>query len=361
MPGGAAALPAAGEARSKLRAMSIQVGVVGLGYWGPNVARNLNAIDGAELRWCCELDPDRTARWSPVFPTARFTTDFEEMLAEDELDAVAITTPASDHAALAGRALEAGKHCFVEKPLTHTTADAAELIRKAEEADRVLMVGHLLEYHPAIEALEAHVRSGELGELTYVYSNRLNLGRLSEAENVLWDLGVHDLSVILRLVGELPSEVWAFGSRGVRDTVEDVVFAHLRFPSGLMAHMHLSWLDPHKERRVTVVGASRMATFDDMASEGKLTIYDKGFDPDEASAGDFVARSGAITKPAISVKEPLRIEIEHWLECIAEGRRPRTDGHVGLRVVGVLEALQASLEADGERQRVEPALSAPAG
>jgi predicted dehydrogenase len=332
--------------------MSTTVGVVGLGYWGPNVARNLNVIDGAELAWCCETDGGRRERWSQVFPGARFTDSLDEVLSDDDLDAVAITAPVGDHARIASQALEAGKHCFVEKPLTHSVAEAAELVRKAEERGLTLMVGHLLEYHPAVEGLESQLRSGELGDLVYLYSNRVNLGKLSEDENALWDLGVHDLSVILRLAGEMPDEAWAHGLAGVRESVEDVVFAHLRFPSGLTAHMHLSWLDPLKERRITVVGSKRMAVFDDMSAERKLTIYDKGFDPDEASVGDYVPRSGAISSPAISSKEPLRIECEHWLECIARGERPRTDGHSGLRVVRVLEALQASLEAGGEGRPV---------
>jgi predicted dehydrogenase len=332
--------------------MSIEVGVVGLGYWGPNVARNLNVLEGSTLSWCCETDPERRDRWAQVFPRARFTGDYEEMLADDRLDAVAITAPVKEHFAFAARALEAGKHAFVEKPLAHSMDDAAALVREAEERDLILMVGHLLEYHPGVEALEEAVQSGELGELVYIYSNRLNLGKLREDENALWDLGAHDLSVLLRLGGEMPDHAWTHGRWGVRHGVEDVVFAHLRFPSGLTAHMHLSWLDPHKERRVTVVGSQRMAVFDDMNSERTLTIYDKGFDPDEASMGDYVARSGAITSPPISSKEPLRIECEHWIGCIANGQRPRTDGHSGLRVVRVLEALQASLEGGGEGRPV---------
>jgi predicted dehydrogenase len=332
--------------------VSIQVGVVGLGYWGPNVARNLNMIDGAALRWACETDAERRDRWGRVFPTARFTDRLDEMLADDELDAVAITAPVRDHASFARMALEAGKHCFVEKPLAHSVEDAAEVVRLADERGLVLMVGHLLEYHPAVETLEAYVRSGELGDLIYMYSNRLNLGKLSEDENALWDLGAHDLSVILRVADEEPLEASTHGRWGVKHGVEDVVFAHLKFESALTAHMHLSWLDPHKERRVTVVGSRRMAVFNDMSPEGKLTIYDKGFDPDEASVGDYVPRSGAITSPAIESKEPLRIECEHWLECISESRTPRTDGRSGLRVVRVLAALQASLEAGGEGRPV---------
>jgi predicted dehydrogenase len=332
--------------------VSINVGVIGLGYWGPNVARNLNVIEGATLAWCCEMDPERRERWSQVLPGARFTDSLDEMLADEDLDAVAVTAPVKDHAAFASRVLDAGKHCFVEKPLAHSMDDAADLVRKADERGLTLMVGHLLEYHPGVEALEAHLRSGELGDLVYIYSNRLNLGKLREDENALWDLGTHDLSVILRLAGGMPEEASAHGRWGVMESVEDVVFAHLKFPSGLTAHMHLSWLDPRKERRITVVGSQRMAVFDDMDSERKLTIYDKGFDPDEASVGDYVARSGAITSPAVSSKEPLRIECEHWLDSIAHGEAPRTDGRSGLRVVRVLEALQASLEHGGAGQPV---------
>ncbi len=332
--------------------MSITAGVVGLGYWGPNVARNLSAIDESTVKWCCETDPERRERWAAVFPKTQFTDSLEEMLADDELDAVAITAPVSDHAAVALRALDAGKHIFVEKPLAHSISDAAEVVSKAEERGLVLMVGHLLEYHPGIEALEAHLAAGDLGELVYIYGNRVNLGKLREDENVLWDLGAHDLSVILKLAGEEPSELFAHGHRGVQVGVEDVAFAHMGFPSGPTAHMHLSWLDPHKERRITVVGSQKMAVFDDMTLERKLTIYDKGFDPDEASIGDYVARSGEITSPAISSKEPLRIEMEHWLECVAGGKTPRTDGRSALRVVRVLEGLQHSLEAGGEGRPV---------
>ena len=328
------------------------MGVVGLGYWGPNVARNLNVIEGCTLSWCCEFDSARRQRWGEVFPDARFTGDLDDLLSDESLDAVAITAPVSDHARMAAEVLDAGKHCFVEKPLAHSLDEAASLVTKSEELGLTLMVGHLLEYHPALEALEAKLHSGELGDVVYLYSNRLSLGKLREDENALWDLGTHDLSLMLRLLSEMPDEVWAHGHRGIRDAVEDVVFAHLRFPSGPSAHMHMSWLDPHKERRLTVVGTRRMAVFDDMSIEGKLTIYDKGFDPDEASIGDYVARTGAVTKPPISAKEPLRIEMEHWIDCIAQGRGPRSDGHSALRVIRVLEALQSSLEAGGQGRPV---------
>jgi predicted dehydrogenase len=251
------------------------------------------------------------------------------------------------HAELAVRVAEAGKHCFVEKPLATTAADAERAVNAAERAGRVLMVGHLLEYHPAVDRLKALLDGGELGELYYVYGNRLNLGKLRADENALWSLGAHDVSVILRLIGEEPEECVAHGRSYVRAGVEDVVFCYLRFPSGVVAHLHLSWLDPHKERRLTVVGARRMATFDDMRLEGKLTVYDKGFDEDVRSWGEYVARSGEIFSPQIPAVEPLRVECEHFVECLRTGATPRSDGRSGLRVVRVLERLQWSLEGYG--------------
>ena len=232
----------------------------------------------------------------------------------------------------------------MEKPLATTAADAEAAVAAAERAGRVLMVGHLLEYHPAVDRLRELLDGGELGELYYVYGNRLNLGKLRADENALWSLGAHDVSVILSLIGEEPSECVAHGRSYVREGVEDVVFCYLRFPSGIVAHLHLSWLDPHKERRLTVVGARRMATFDDMQLEGKLTLYDKGFDEDTRSWGEYIARSGAIFSPQIPPVEPLRVECEHFLECIRTGATPRSDGHSGLRVVRVLEQLQRSLD-----------------
>jgi predicted dehydrogenase len=257
---------------------------------------------------------------------------------------VVLATPVPTHAELAVRVAEAGKHCFVEKPLATTAADAQRAVAAAERAGRVLMVGHLLEYHPAVDRLKALLDGGELGELYYVYGNRLNLGKLRADENALWSLGAHDVSVILHLTDEEPVECTAHGRSYVRPGVEDVVFCYLRFPSGVVAHLHLSWLDPHKERRLTVVGARRMATFDDMRLEGKLTLYDKGFDQDVRSWGEYLARSGEIFSPELPAVEPLRVECEHFVDCLRTGATPRSDGRSGLRVVRVLEQLQRSLE-----------------
>jgi predicted dehydrogenase len=323
---------------------AVRVGVVGLGYWGPNLARNFAAIPGCELAWLCDDSEQARSRLAAAFPAARTTGEIGELLGDPELDAVVLATPVPTHAELAIAVAQAGKHCFVEKPLATLAADAERAVAAAEQAGRILMVGHLLEYHPAVARLKELIDGDELGGLYYIYGNRLNLGKLRADENALWSLGAHDVSVALHLIGEEPEECMAQGASFVREGVQDVVFCYLRFPSGVVAHLHLSWLDPHKERRLTVVGARRMATFDDMLIEGKLTIYDKGFDEDTRSWGEYIARAGDTFSPRIPNLEPLRIECEHFIECIRTGATPRSDGHSGLRVVRVLEQLQRSLD-----------------
>lgn len=324
----------------------LRIAVVGLGYWGPNLARNFAAIDGCELAWCCDPSDEARTRIAGQFPQARLSGDLGEVLSDPALDAVALATPVPSHAESALRVLEAGKHCFVEKPLAQSVDDAERVVAAAEAADRVLMVGHLLEYHPGVQRLKQLTESGELGDrIYYIYGNRLNLGKLRADENALWSLGAHDVSVVLYLAGEEPSEVVAHGESYVQPGVEDVVFCFLRFPSGLSAHLHLSWLDPHKERRFTVVGSRRMATFDDMAREGKLQVFDKGFDEGSRGYGEYITRTGDIFSPSIPNVEPLRVECEHFVDCVRSGRRPRSDGFSGLRVVRVLEELQRSLGA----------------
>ncbi|MEA2408006.1 MAG: hypothetical protein QOE69_2125 [Thermoleophilaceae bacterium] len=319
------------------------VGVVGLGYWGPNLARNFDQLPDAELTWLCDASEDALERVGAGFPSARTTSSLDDLLADDSLDAVVVATPVPTHAEIATRVLAAGKHCFVEKPLARSEEEAQGVVDAAREAGRVLMVGHLLEYHPGVERLGELVRSGELGDLRYIYSNRLNLGKHRQDENALWSLGAHDVSVILLLAGEEPYECTAMGESYVKEGVEDVVFAFMRFESGLTAHMHLSWLDPHKERRFTVVGSKRMATFDDMELERKLTVYDKGFDEDYSSYGEYIARSGDVFSPRVPNDEPLRIECRHFLDAVRDGSEPRSGGESALRVVRVLERLQRSL------------------
>jgi len=324
----------------------VRIGVVGLGYWGPNIARNFDGLPHSELTWCCDSAPERCEAIRERFPQARATSDITQLLSDPDLDAVALATPVPTHAELSTQVLEAGKHCFVEKPLAQSVPDAERVLAAARANERVLMVGHLLEYHPGIQKLKELARTGELGErIYYIYGNRLNLGKLRADENALWSLGAHDVSVVLHLADEEPEEAVARGQSYVRPGIEDVVFCFLRFPSGLCAHLHLSWLDPHKERRFTVVGSQRMATFDDMALEGKVTIYDKGFDEDSRGYGEYITRSGDIFSPQIANAEPLRIECQHFVDCILNGTQPQSGGESALRVVRVLERLQRSLEA----------------
>jgi predicted dehydrogenase len=331
----------------------VQVGVLGLGYWGPNLARNFDRLPGAALRWICDASEEARERWAPQFRESRVGESLDELLADPELDAVAVATHVPSHAEMAIRVLEAGKHCFVEKPLAQSLAEAERVVAAAQRTGRTLMVGHLLEYHPGVEKLHEIASAGDLGDIHYIYSNRLNLGKLRADENALWSLGAHDVSVVLRLAGdEEPEEMTAVGESYMRPGIEDVVFCYLRFPSGLAAHLHLSWLDPHKERRFTVVGSKRMATFDDMEIERKVTVYDKGFDQDFSSYGEYIARSGDVWSPRIRNDEPLRLECMHFVECVRTGAAPRSGGESGLRVVRVLETLQQSLEGSRRAARV---------
>ena len=322
----------------------VTVAVAGLGYWGPNLARNMDALPEARLSWICDRSSERLDAARGCFPDARATESIEELLEDEALEAVAIATPVPTHATLARRCLEAGKHVLVEKPLAQSSPEAEEAVSAAREHGRVLIVGHLLEYHPGVDRLKALVDAGELGEVRYIYGNRLNLGKLRSDENALWSLGAHDVSVVLRLVGEEPTECHAFGESYMRDGIEDVVFCFLRFPSGVAAHLHLSWLDPHKERRFTVVGSKRMATFDDMDLERKVTVYDKGFDQNFQNYGEYIARSGDVWSPSVANDEPLRLECRHFLSLVAGDGDPTVAARDGAAVVRVLEQLQHSLE-----------------
>jgi predicted dehydrogenase len=317
-----------------------RVGVAGLGYWGPNLARNFAEL--AELAWLCDHSPDLLPEAEGRHPQARTTTRFDDLLADPDLDAIVIATPVVTHYELAKQALAAGKHVFVEKPPAQSSAEAEELSALAEEQGLVLMPGYLLLHHPAVAKLKELVDSGQLGDILYLYGNRQNLGQIRRDENALWSLGAHDLSVLLHLVGEEPVEAWARGESFLRDSVEDVVFCYLRFASGVVAHMHLSWLDPHKMRKITVVGRDKMAVFDDMEPERKVTVYDKGTVLRPAS--EWQVRTGDIHIPKVSAEEPLRIECRHFLSLVEGEGDQRAPARDGLAVVRTLEQLQASLD-----------------
>lgn len=326
----------------------VRIGVVGMNYWGPNLARNFARLPGSRLTWCCDLDEAVLDRHRAAHPAARFTTRLDDLLEDPDTDAVAVATSVPTHAALAKRVLDAGKHVFVEKPLALTGADAREVADLANRRDLILMVDHLLVYHPGLQHVKRLIDDGTLGEVFYLYGNRQNLGIVRPDENALWSLGPHDISVMLWLVGERPVEAAATGASYLQPGVEDVVFGRVRFPSGVIGHLHLSWLDPHKMRRMTVIGRDRMVVFDDMETERKVTVYEKGPVPHTETYGEYIqVRSGDIHIPKVPGVEPLRVVCEEFIRAVATHTRPLADGDAGVVVVEVLEAMTMSLRSAG--------------
>lgn len=347
------------------RTPPLRIAAVGLGYWGPNLARAWSGLETAELRWLCDLDEANLARVGAHHPEAAATSDLDQVLADPGVDAVSIATSVPTHARLALRALAAGKHVFVEKPLAMSGREAREVVAAADDAGLTLAVGHLLVHHPGVAKLQELSARGELGEIHYLYTNRVNLGQVRDDENALWSLGAHDVSVLLHLVGARPVAASAHGQCFIRPGVEDVVFALLRFDTGVVAHIQLSWLDPRKTRRITVVGSEKMAVFDDMQPDEKVKVFDKGVAyPHDAnvsegehngawrppvSYGEYVQlRFGDTYVPRISSEEPLRIQCRHFVRCVRGEEVPRAGGAEGVAVVEILEALQRSLDRGGE-------------
>ena len=329
----------------------ITMAMVGTGNWGKNLVRNFAQLPSARLKYCVDQDEKRLAALGSQYPDTEFTSDLDKVLADPEVAAVGIAASAVAHHPLGMRAMAAGKHCYIEKPLALSAEQAQELVAESDKRGLTLMVGHLLLYHPAVTQLKQAADSGELGDIYYIYAQRVNLGTVRSDENALWSLAPHDISVAAYLFGEAPTDASARGSCYLqRDAqIEDVVFANISFPGGRMLNLHLSWLDPHKIRRITVVGSRKMAVFDDMESAEKLRIYDKGVDvPSFVSYGESLTlRYGDIHIPHLPMAEPLRLECAHFIECIEQGTRPLTDGASGLAVVQALEACQRSLEQGG--------------
>jgi len=318
-----------------------RVAHVGVGGWGKNVVRVVGEL--ADHAWVVETDETRRAPDADRYPAARVVGDLGDALADESVGAVVIATPVPTHFELARRSLEAGKHVFVEKPPAMRGDEMEELLALARADGRVLMPGHLLLYHPGLRKVKELVDAGELGDVACIYGNRQNLGVIRSNENALWSLGVHDLSVILWLLGEEPSEVVAHGLDYLQDGIEDVVFCFLRFPSGKVAHMHLSWLDPHKMRRLTVVGREKMVVFDDMELERKVTVYEKApWEPAE-TYGEWRTRTGDISSPKVANDEPLKLELQHFLRLCADGPGDYREALDGLAVVRTLDRLTTSL------------------
>ena len=328
----------------------ITVAVIGGGGWGKNLIRNFHEIQSCRLKTICDLNEKTLAAHKVAYKDVGVTSDSTEVFRDSEVDAIVIATDAPSHPRLAREALAAGKHVFVEKPLALSPADAEDLVRRADEAKRILMVGHLLEYHPGVLQLKDMLDKGQLGVLRYMYCQRLNLGVVRKDENAWWSLAPHDVSIVLFLFGAEPTTVTAQGQAYLQKGVEDVIFAQLKFADGRMAHIHVSWFDPHKTRKVTLVGSDKMATFDDMDPSEKIRVYDKGVNVTGSVVGYDQAlsiRTGDILIPKTPGGEPLRIECLHFLESIEKGKIPRTDGRDGLRVVRVLDAATRSLKAGG--------------
>jgi len=328
----------------------VRVGVVGLGGWGKNLVRNFSRTKGSTLAMICDADPKTLAAQAALYPSAQPTSDLEALLANPEIDAVAFATPAPTHFKLGMRALHAGKHVYVEKPMTLASADAEALCAEADRGKRTLMVGHLLEYHSAVNWMKDYVASGALGSSYYMYSQRLNLGTVRPDENALWSLAPHDVSVILYLFGAAPDRVAAHGASYLQPGIEDVVFVNLHFPDGRTAQIHISWLDPLKERKMILVGSQTMVVFDDMSAMEPLRVYHKGADVSSMGDGQALVRvrHGDVLIPHLVAGEPLQTECQHFVDCIRDGVAPRSDGRDGLRVVRVLEAADQSLKSGGE-------------
>lgn len=327
----------------------VRLGVVGLGGWGKFVVRNFSQRERSELVYICDSNPFTLKQHESLYPQAKATQEYSDLLNDPTLDAIVIATPAPFHYEMAKAALKSGKHVYVEKPMTLTSEHSEELVEISETLDLKLMVGHLLEYHPAVQLMKEQVDSGALGDIHYMYCQRINLGVVRQHENAFWSLAPHDISVILYLFGEEPSHITANGQSFLQPGIEDVVFANLHFPDGRMANIHVSWLDPHKKRSMVLVGSQKMLVFDDMAANEKVRIYDKGAQFKNNSEGAMQAinvRHGDILSPHIPGTEPLALETQHFIDSIIFDTTPRSDGRDGLRVVRILEKVEQILHSE---------------
>lgn len=323
--------------------MAINIALVGLGYWGPNHARNFASLPEANLHTLCDLRPEALVEFGQRYPGVETTSDYEAILRNREIQAVVVSTPAETHYQLTRRALVAGKDVLVEKPLALTYAEGAELVGLAHRMGRILMVGHVLEYHPAIQRLGELVRDGSLGKVRYIYSNRLSLGKVRREENILWSFAPHDIAIILRLMGDLPFQVSACGGGYVQPNIADVTITNLLFDNGVRAHTFVSWLHPFKEHRLVVIGSQKMASLDDVNK--RLILYDQRVD---VRAGEPVPVRGEGQEVHFSSDEPLQLECQAFIRALATREQPLTDGASGLRVLKVLQAAQRSLMTNGE-------------
>jgi predicted dehydrogenase len=330
---------------SPSRALPLRVAVVGLGYWGPNLVRNLQELPDADIAWLCDLRPEALDAIANRYPGVQATTSYEAVLADPDVDAVILATPISTHYPLARAALEAGKHVLVEKPLAGSSGEAAQLIEVAQEAGRTLMAGHTFLYSPPVNKIRELIAAGELGDIYFISMSRVNLGLHQTDASVIWDLGPHDFSILLYWLGEMPTRIQALGRGCVMPNTPDVAFVSLEFASGIVAHIELSWLAPSKLRRTTIVGSEKMIVYDDTSPE-PVRLFDSGVDvPNPDSFGEYrlTYRSGAIVSPRIDVVEPLSLELADFCAAIRDGTSPRSDAALGLSVVRIVEGAEQAL------------------
>ena len=341
----------------------VGIGVIGFGYWGPNLVRNVASLQGADLQVVCDQAPERLQQVAKLYPSVDLTDSVSDVLSRRDVDAVILATPADTHFELGKKVLQSGRSVFIEKPLARSTAECEELIELAAQKNLVLMVGHTFEYNAAVEYVDDLIARRELGQVYYIHSQRLNLGVVRRDVNALWNLAPHDISIALRWLKQEPVRVCARGYTYLQAGVEDVVYLDLEFDDGVAVHIHVSWLDPGKVRRTTVVGSRKMVVYDDASTEAKIQVFDKGIDREPvategqpyASLGDFdsfgkfqlTQRAGDLLIPKNDFVEPLKRECSHFVECVSNGSRPLTDGESGLRVVRILEAGTESLRQGG--------------
>ncbi len=329
----------------------LRVGVIGCGYWGPNLIRNFSQLRDSEVAACADLTEGRLAHMRTLYPRVETTRDYAALISNPKIDAVVVATPPSTHFEIAMKALDAGKHVFVEKPLATAGADCEALLAKSKKKGLVLMVGHTFLYTAAVNKIKDLIKSGELGDIFYVNTTRVNLGIFQEDINVVWDLAPHDVSILNYILDSEPEEVAAHGHSYIRRKVEDIAFLHLRYPKSIVAHVHVSWLNPNKIREITVVGSKKMLVYDDVSSLEKIRIYDKGVTvlPHYDTFGEFQLsyRFGDIFIPRLDDSEPLKVACQHFIDCVTAGLEPRSSGAHGLEVVRVIEAANRSLANSG--------------
>lgn len=334
----------------------IRLGIVGCGYWGPNLVRDFYETEGVKVVTVADISEQKLKSISKRFYDVSVTQKASDVISDASIDAVVIATPAETHYKLAKESLTAGKHTFVEKPLTFDVQEAEELVELAGKAGKILMVGHTFEFNPAVEKIKEYITRKELGDVYYLTSRRLNLGKIREDINVLWNLAPHDVSIFMYVLDSIPTEVRSWGASFLQKDIEDMVIASFTFPGNVIATLQVSWLDPLKVRDMVVVGSKKMVVYDDVDNEGKIRVYDKGADrlvkPGEFGEYQFKLRAGDVLIPRLPMQEPLKRECEHFAYCIEHNKTPLTDGQNGLRVVKVLAAAQRSLKNGGKTVKI---------